>query len=40
MFMTALWDGLTDLFNLQIEVHRRERDPLNPPDELRSHYRT
>lgn len=30
MFMTALGDGLTDLFNLQIEVHRRNRDPLNP----------
>ena len=28
--MTALGDGLPDLFNLQIEVHRRNRDPSNP----------
>lgn len=28
--MTASGDGLTDLFNLQIEVHRRNRDPSNP----------
>ena len=29
MFMTASGDGLTDLFNVQIKVHRRNRDPSN-----------
>jgi hypothetical protein len=28
--MTALGDGLKDLLNLQIEVHRRNTDPSNP----------
>jgi uncharacterized protein YvpB len=28
--MTALGGGLTNLFKLQIEVHKRNRDPLNP----------
>lgn len=28
--MTALGDGLMDLVNLKIDVHRRNRDPSNP----------